>query len=67
MMPRNSHVTIEYLERELALAEQRAGILRVMLELRRMNSKTPLVTALKYGINDCQCAAEFDGSGYELL
>ena len=67
MMPRNSHVTIEYLESEIALAEQRLGILRVMLELRRMNSKTPLVTALKYGVNDCQCAGEFDGSGYELL
>ena len=61
--------TIEYelvgLRNQTARKVERLGYLRMMMARREMNEAP--VTALKYGINDCQCAAEFDGSGYELL
>ena len=78
MIPRNRYFGAERLASEIATIEyelvslrnqtarkvERLGYLR-MIEARRKMDEAP-VTALKYAINDCQCAAEFDGSGYEL-
>ena len=82
MIPRNRYVSIEYLKRDIDISlakiidmrealtkeAQRLGTYRVMLAMLEMDEAP--VTALKYGINDinnCDCAAEFDGIGYELL